>query len=168
MYKAKPNRKHGESRTRLYQIWTDMKNRCTCKANVGYEYYGGRGIKICKSWKGSYVVFREWALVAGYQKNLELDRRNPNRGYYPSNCRWATRTQQMRNTRKRRDAKTSKYKGVSKEKHTKKWKAQIGIDGRVVYIGLFTNEIDAAKAYDSRARQEFGEFARLNFPNNFC
>ena len=61
--------------------------------------------------------------------------------------------------------KTSKYKGVHLEKVSKKWHAQIKIDGKTQHIGSFVFEIDAAKAYDNKARELFGKFACLNFNN---
>jgi hypothetical protein len=154
---------HGMSRTRLYQIWSDMKNRCYCEQNAGFEYYGGRGIKVCDEWRESFETFRDWALASGYSDDLELDRRDADVGYEPGNCRWATRVQQMRNTRKRKDAQTSRYKGVSRHSQNGRWVAQIVSPGRPAYIGLFDSETDAARAYDAKARELYGEFAHTNF-----
>lgn len=151
------------SYTRLYRVWCDMKNRCHHPANAGYEYYGGRGITVCPEWVGSFETFRDWALSAGYRDDLELDRRDSDGNYEPGNCRWATRVQQMRNTRKRRGAKTSRYKGVSRHSQNGNWVAQIGINNRPVYVGSFDLEEDAARAYDAAARKVFGEFALVNF-----
>jgi hypothetical protein len=69
----------------------------------------------------------------------------------------------MQNTRKRKDAKTSKFKGVSLHSQLGRWVAQIGINSKTVYIGLFDNEEDAARAYDAKAREVFGQFALTNF-----
>lgn len=60
---------------------------------------------------------------------------------------------------------TSKYKGVCWIEAKGKWKAQIR-SGRVRHIGYFDDEIDAAHAYDEAAREHFGEYAWLNFPDN--
>lgn len=57
---------------------------------------------------------------------------------------------------------TSIYKGVSGNKQNKKWQAQIRIDGKLKYLGLFTSETDAAKAYNRAAIEVFGEFAKVN------
>lgn len=59
---------------------------------------------------------------------------------------------------------TSQYKGVTWNKRNKKWQAQITIDGKNRYLGLFVDEADAARAYDKFARQHQGRFANLNFP----
>lgn len=156
------NSTHGESRTRLYQIWCDMKNRCYCQSGPGYAYYGERGIAVCEEWKFNYVAFRNWANANGYSSDLELDRRDTNGNYCPENCRWATRVQQMRNTRKRKNAKTSKYKGVSKH-ISGKWVVQLHSSGKTTSYGLFVSEIEAAKKYDEVALLLYGEFAHLNF-----
>ena len=57
---------------------------------------------------------------------------------------------------------TSKYKGVSWKTLNNKWNSKIGINGGTIQIGLFINEIEAAKAYNLKATELFGEFARLN------
>ena len=154
---------HGESRTRLYECWRHMKSRCYNPNNVAWSYYGGRGVKVCNVWLNSYKAFREWAMRLGYTDDLELDRIDVDGDYEPSNCRWVNRVEQMRNTRKRTNAKTSKYKGVSWCTITRKWKAQIVAPGRKSYIGIFRNEVDAARAYDAEATRWFGEHAHLNF-----
>ena len=78
------------------------------------------------------------------------------------NLRPATAGQQAANKRKRRDATSSIYKGLSRTP-TGRWAVLCGPASTNRYVGTFDNEIDAARAYDRRARQVFGEFARLNF-----
>lgn len=58
---------------------------------------------------------------------------------------------------------TSIYKGVRWFKSHKKWRADIKYQGKTKYLGLFDNEKDAAKAYDQKAKELFGEFVRPNF-----
>jgi hypothetical protein len=159
---ANGKRTHGASKTRLHEIWCHMKSRCQ-PGNSAAVYYADRGIAVCPEWAASFEAFRDWAMANGYRDDLEIDRADVNGGYSPDNCRWANRTQQMQNTRKRRDAKTSRFKGVSMHSQSRKWIAQIGSSGRTQYIGSFDSEEDAAKAYDARAREQFGEFAHTNF-----
>ena len=81
-----------------------MKNRCSCKNATGYEYYGGRGIKVCDEWQ-KYEPFREWAYVAGYDETAKrwdctIDRINVNGDYEPSNCRFVDMKVQNQNKRR--------------------------------------------------------------------
>lgn len=154
---------HGMSKTKLHNIWCGMKTRCFRKTSSTYPYYGGRGIRVCLKWKDSFEAFRDWAIANGYQDGLEIDRRNTNGNYKPSNCRWATRSQQMRNTRKRRGAKTSSFKGVSWCANASKWQVQLCKDGKPLYCGLFDDETEAAKHYDQMAKKLYGAYAAPNF-----
>jgi len=129
-------------------------------------YYGGRGIGVCQDWIDRYESFRDWAISNGYSEDLEIDRIDVNGNYEPSNCRWATRRQQMANTRKRKDGLSSKYKGVSWNRGSNNWKVQINKNGKNTYIGVYKTEIEAAMAYDTQAAVVHGGFAVLNFPNN--
>ena len=91
--------KHGEVKTRLYSIWGNMKNRCSNPNSQAYKYYGGRGITICPEWANDYTKFRDWSINNGYVESLEIDRRNNDGNYEPNNCRFVTRTENLRNRR---------------------------------------------------------------------
>lgn len=90
---------HGDRKTRLYTIWTNMKARCNRKTHPQFNNYGGRGIKLSVEWNNSYSVFKEWALNNGYLNNLSIDRIDNNIGYSPCNCRWVTSKIQNNNKR---------------------------------------------------------------------
>ena len=103
--KGRPNNyKTGHSGTRLYKIWDGMKYRCFYKSSKIYKYYGERGIRICDEWLGDegFANFEKWAIENGYSDGLSIDRINPNGNYEPSNCRWATATEQNNNKRNQR------------------------------------------------------------------
>lgn len=93
------NRKHGLSRTRIYNIYTKMKQRCYNKNDVSYKDYGAKGITVCKEWlgKNGFQNFYNWAILNGYREDLTIDRINPYGNYEPSNCRWATYETQQNN-----------------------------------------------------------------------
>lgn len=96
--------KHGFSKERLYQVWTDIKKRCSNPNYKQYKDYGGRGIIICDEWKNDYLFFRDWALKNGYNPYAKygectIDRIDVNGNYEPNNCRWVTIKQQNNNKR---------------------------------------------------------------------
>lgn len=89
---------HGGRYTRLYNIWLNMKQRCSNPKASHYEYYGGKGVSVCEEWKKSFSTFRDWALSNGYEDGLTIDRIKSDKDYCPENCRWVTHLKQMSNT----------------------------------------------------------------------
>lgn len=87
----------GIAKTRLYIIWSHMKQRCCNENDIKYESYGAKGINVCKEWLDNFMEFRKWALENGYKENLTLDRIDGTKGYEPNNCRWRTYRQQANN-----------------------------------------------------------------------
>ena len=94
---SRPARKHGEKRTRLYNIWSGMIDRCENSNCAAFPRYGGRGISIYSDWRADFTSFRGWAYGNGYADHLTIDRINSYGNYEPGNCRWATYADQNRN-----------------------------------------------------------------------
>lgn len=80
-----------------YDSWAHMIQRCTNPSNKDYARYGGRGITVCDRWlRFDHFLADMGARASG----LTLDRIDPDRGYSPNNCRWATRKQQSENQKR--------------------------------------------------------------------
>ncbi len=79
-----------------------------------------------------------------------------------SNLRAATHSENLANVNKRLGT-SSKFRGVNFKKATSKWQVQIQHQGKLHFVGSFVDEVEAAKAYDKKAVELFGEFAKLNF-----
>lgn len=113
---------HGETKTRLYRIWRNMKWRCNNPKCDKYERYGGRGIKLCAEWNNSYEQFRDWSLVNGYSDSLTIDRIDNDGNYEPSNCRWADYQTQENNSR---NCHYLEYAGMRKS--ISDWAREVGL-----------------------------------------
>jgi hypothetical protein len=106
------------------------------------------------------VLLHRFILSAG--KGLWVDHINHDTlNCTKSNLRLARPQENSRN--KLKQGRTSRFKGVCWHKRAGKWQAGYVVDARRIYLGLFVNEVDAAKAYDSAVRAAFGEFAFTNF-----
>lgn len=91
--------KHGMSRTHVYGVWSVMRDRCNNPKNPSYHNYGGRGISVCERWD-SFANFL--ADMGERPDGFEIDRRNNDGNYEPSNCHWISRQKNLNNTRDNR------------------------------------------------------------------
>jgi len=103
--------KHNLIHHELYRRWSDMKTRCYNQKCIGYDNYGGRGIKVCDEWRSDFEAFYTWAMCNGYRDGLSIDRKNNDGNYEPGNCRWVTKCDQRNN---RRNTIYVQYQGKSK------------------------------------------------------
>lgn len=85
---------HGRYGTKTYGSWVSMKRRCLEKSHNRYHVYGGRGIKICDRW----LKFENFYADMGKKpEGMQLDRIDNNGNYEPSNCRWVSLIDNIRN-----------------------------------------------------------------------
>ncbi len=136
--------KHGLAYHRIYKVWCDMVSRCNNNKCISYKYYGARGITVCERWLKVENFIED--MYPSFEDGLTLDRENNDLGYSPDNCRWVLRNIQSRNSRKLNRRNKSGYRGVHFT--GEKWKTQIVVNNKGIYLGIFTDIIEAAKAYD--------------------
>lgn len=86
---------HGESHTRLHDIWCGMNKRCNPN-HINTRNYGKNGITVCEEWK-DYTRFAEWARENGYEDGLSIERKDVMGDYSPENCTWIPMSKQARN-----------------------------------------------------------------------
>ena len=113
--------------------------------------------------------YRRRMYMHGFILNLNvndkrcIDHRNSNGlDNQRSNLRFATNQENSRHSRKHRDAVTSIYKGVYWEDDRNIWRAYIYLNKKKIWLGRYATEIGAARAYNDKARELFGNYAILN------
>lgn len=129
---------HGFSTHPLYHTWSGIKARCSDQSHAAYRYYGGRGIVVCR---GIAESFPHFLAVMGERPDpaLSVDREDNDAGYtcgacehcremgWALNVRWATHSEQKRNTR---SAIYLTHNG--RTLHIMEWAAETGIPSDVL------------------------------------
>lgn len=140
------SQRDGRTKTRLYQIYTSMKDRCYRVKARDYARYGAKGIRVCSEWLASFDAFRDWALQNGYADNLTLDRKEVSGPYSPENCRWSTYKEQANN---KSNTKYITYEGVTRT--ASEWADLLGVSVAAVH-GHYRR---TGTPYSKRALQTF-------------
>ncbi len=124
------------------------------------SYYAVKGTWINKK-RG--ILYMHRFIMQANGRDIKVDHKDRDTlNNQRSNLRFATHGENCANRKSMKNS-TSKYLGVCWHKSKRKWKAAIEKNRTQLYLGLFTNEEDAAKAYDLKAIELHGEFANLNF-----
>lgn len=137
--------------------WLSQWKWCARKGASG-KFYAARSQWDSDTKKNKTIIMAR--VIVGAKKGEEVDHKNgntlDNRRRY--NLRLCTPTQNRHNVGLSR-RNTSGYKGVAFRKNSRKWEARM-----YLYLGSFNLKEEAARAYDKKAIELFGEFAKLNFP----
>jgi hypothetical protein len=131
------NFSHGESHgrntakgeTKEYGVWRAMKERCLNRNNKRFPRYGLRGIAVCCRWIYSFPNFLKD--MGRCPKGMTLERRNNNKGYTPSNCRWASRMDQANNKHS-----NHRIRALGQVKTLAQWCRLTGITDRCFYYRI--------------------------------
>ena len=127
-----------------------------CSSRIGHTRYAHGVVN------GRRVIMHRFILGIT-DPNIDGDRRDRDGlNNQRSNLRIATRSQNATNKRKRKNS-TSSFNGVNYSSERKKWCASITHKYKMIALGRFESEMEAAKAYDKKAKELFGDFANLNF-----
>ena len=125
LHQTPSRRSHGMSSTRTYTVWLGIVKRCTNRNEPAYPQYGGRGILVCRRWR-RFVNFL--ADMGEAPLGLTLERTDNDGNYEPGNCRWASRGEQARNTRR-----TIRVTFAGETLCVKDWAARFGLKASTLY-----------------------------------
>lgn len=109
------------------------------------------------------TTIRMHRFIMDASKNTQVDHIDGNGlNNQKNNLRFSTNQLNQANKGKNKNNKSG-FKGVSFNNQHKRYISQVMFDGKVIYLGLYVDPIEAAKAHDKKAKELFGEFARTNF-----
>jgi len=123
--------------------------RCHNEDIHNYEDYGGRGIKVCYRWNGDLTDYENFCQDMGDRpEGCTLDRIDPDGNYEPSNCRWATATEQANN---KRNTVYVEFEGQTKPLGV--WAEQFGMCRRKLYKRIVVRGWKPIDAFELRETQ---------------
>ncbi len=171
---------HGQYGSSVYQAWSNMIQRCYNPKNPRYPLYGGRGITVCKRWRKSFAAFaRDMGPKPSPKHSIDRFPDN-NSGYRPSNCRWATATEQRNNTRPRSSRKLIAFEGglfsfrelsnrTGVNELSLRHRYSTGLRGKALVDGAFKQEVSALwPAPDNAERRRLVKLWRsMDIPGSF-
>lgn len=127
-----------------------MNQRCSNPADSGYYNYGARGIGVCAEWKNSFATFYDHVKNLPHygEEGYSLDRIDNEDDYKPGNVRWATRTEQNRNSR---HAKSITFQG--RTQCLEAWGKELGIKPATLQARLFSYGWSVERALTTPAQK---------------
>lgn len=148
--------KHDLSSHPLYSRWERMKDRCYNENNIQFRYYGGKGIRVCEEWRNSFLNFYNWAIKNGFREDLEIDRRDGNKNYEPSNCRFITKPENAKNIPSQRKRKNW---GIVKTRNGGFY-VRVYFNGKVTSVGSHATEEIAIEKRDAFFNGQIGAYEK--------
>lgn len=134
--------------------WDKVKHKTWGAGRGGGQYVGTNGNVGHSNLLHRFIMNTPKGLHTDHINGNQLDNRR-------RNLRICTSQQNQANSSKH-IVGSSKYKGVNFYKRDKCWRAYINKDGVQFHLGYFDNELEAAKAYNKKAKVIWGKYARLN------
>lgn len=156
------NTKHGLSSSPEYSSWLNMNHRCSLPSFTAYEYYGGRGITVCRRWPlRNPSGFENFLEDMGHipEKGYTLDRLDCDKDYSPLNCKWSSKSEQSYNRRLHSNNKTG-VTGVSW--HFNRYVVSISKDGVDYYLGKYKCFEEAIVVRLKKEVELYGEIKKVN------
>jgi len=137
---AKRRKPDGKSKTTFYKRWISMIQRCGNPKNPYWKNYGGRGIYVCERWRNSFDAF---LADMGNPPTPEhtIERIDNDAGYSPENCRWALRSEQLRNQRRSINVTID-----GRTMNAREWSAETGINYQRITRAFRMGGLEKAKA----------------------
>lgn len=136
---------HGLKNHPLYGVWVSMKQRCSNKKRISFKWYGAKGVKVCEEWKGNFKTFFDWCIANGWETGLQLDRKNNDGDYEPSNCRIVTPKVNRNNA-----SNTVKIDFDGQTKTLSEWADYLEIKRSILYDRIFTLKQPVERAFISK------------------
>ncbi len=150
----------GDMGKKALDCWRGIQRRCYDESQDGYADYGGRGIIVCERWLASFNFFvKDMGLPPSADHSL--DRIDVNGDYEPDNCRWATRSEQMRNTRR-----ASKMIFEGREVDPNEWADAMGFSRNYVYIAIHYHGLSGEEIVSRRWKNRHLSRAKKNLSQN--
>lgn len=143
------NLKHGHTKNGRvspeYRVWQEMVRRCAIRTHIQFKDYGGRGITVCSRWQKSFMNF--FIDMGPRPTGMLLDRKNNDKGYSRSNCRWVTPLISANN---RRTSRIIKHRGLTLT--MSQWAKRLSLPGSTLCHRLDTLRWPLKKALQPHVR----------------